>query len=72
MTINVENNDINKNIYFLDNTDGSSFNGVSHLHDNLKELNESNTDLYINDDKFKYQKYFVPKKEGIYSIKLNI
>ena len=39
-----------------------------HNHDNLKELNEYNTELYINDKKMKYKKYFQPEKEGIYSI----
>ena len=70
ITINIDEKEINKDIYFLDNTDGSSFNGVSHLHDNLTELNESNTELYINEQKFKYQKYFKPESKGIYSIKL--
>ena len=43
-----------------------------HNHDNLKELNEYNTELYINDKKMKYKKYFKPEKEGIYSIILKI
>ena len=40
--------------------------------DNLKELNELNTELNINYKKYKYKKYFIPKKEGIYSISLKI
>ena len=36
----------------------------------LKELEESDIDLYINKYISKYKKYFVPKKEGIYKIKL--
>ena len=39
---------------------------------NLKELNESNTELYINNKKYKYKSYFTPEKEGIYDIQLNI
>ena len=34
-----------------------------HYRDNLKELNENNTELYINDEKMKYEKYFIPKKD---------
>ena len=41
-------------------------------HDNLKELNDSNVELYINNEKLNYRKYFNPKKEGIYEIKLII
>jgi surface protein len=42
--------------------------GIKHYHDNLKELNELNTDIYINKKKEKYQKYFIPDKEGEYDI----
>ena len=41
-----------------------------HHHDFLKELNESNTELYINNKKYKYEKYFIPEKEGDYHILL--
>ena len=60
--------------YFLDNTIKEEDNyrkiieKLSHL--NLKELNEFNTKLFIDEKEYKYQKYFNPKKEGIYSIKL--
>ena len=73
MIIEVEKYDINKEIYFLDNSDDEYWIGdkkVYHKHDNLKELNESNVDLYINNEKVKYKKYFIPKKEGLYKIKL--
>ena len=42
------------------------------FHDNLKELNELNTELYINDDKNKFQKYFIPENEGEYNIKIKV
>ena len=70
-----EYDDINKEIYFLDNTDNNFWiNGkkLYHKHDNLKELNESNVELYINKKIMKYKKYFIPKKKGIYEIKLII
>ena len=71
LTVEINKDDINEDIYFLDNTD-STYKGIKHYHDNLKELNESNTELYINDIKYKYKKYFKPDKEGIYIIKLKI
>ena len=69
ISLEIKKDDINKDRYFLDNTHGT-YNGIEHHHDNLKELNESNTELYINDKKYKYMKYFKPDKEGIYIIKL--
>ena len=78
-------NDIHKKIYFLDNTVGEIVVGLKenknseigfdnieeeHHHDFIKELNESNTELYINNKKYKYEKYFIPEKEGDYNILL--
>ena len=56
MTINK--NDINKEIYFLNE------------YNNIKELNDKNAELYINNIKKEYKKYFIPEKEGKYNIKL--
>ena len=75
--VKIEKRDINKEIYFLDNTDGKyKINGKKeeYHHDLLKELNESNVKLYINNKEEKYKKYFIPKVEGIYliTLKLNI
>ena len=69
--LKIDKNDVNKKIYFLDNSDYiEAKTNIKHYHDNLKELNESNVDLYINSYKYKYEKYFIPDKEGIYKIKL--
>jgi surface protein len=38
----------------------------------LKELNESNTELFINEKKYDYKSYFTPEKEGLYEIQLNV
>ena len=38
----------------------------------LNELNETNTELYINGKQCKYRSYFTPEKEGIYDIQFNI
>ena len=62
MVIKIEKEDINKKIYFLNNNDNS-----------FKEINESNAELYINDKKENiFKKYFIPKNEGEYQIKLKI
>ena len=68
--INADKPDINKQIYFLDNYAYIDNEGVNHFHDNLKELNELNTEMYIDDKKYNYKKYFTPEKIGIFNIKL--
>ena len=85
LTLKIDSDDINKKIYFLDNTDGDIVTKVDlsknseygieyikeeHHHDFLKELNESNTELYINNKKYKFEKCFLPKKEGNHDILL--
>ena len=66
MKINIEKNDVNKPTKILYNLK-SVVEGCD-----LNELNESNTELYINNKKYKYKSYFIPEKEGIYNIQLNI
>ena len=68
--INITKKSVNKINFFLDNYFYKDNKGMNHFNDNLKELNEFNTDLYINNHKYKYQKYFIPEKEGKYNIKL--
>ena len=63
----------NEKFYFLDNTEkedssGNIIENKSHIY--LKELNELNTKLFIDEKEYKYQKYFIPEKEWIYTIKL--
>ena len=63
----------NSKNYFLDNTERKDNLGlISEKIFNiyLKELNELNTKLFIDDNEYKYQKYFIPENKGIYSIKL--
>ena len=70
--IKIEKNDIGKSIYFLDNTnDFYKENGkyVNHKHDNLREIKKINTTLFINGEKVRFKKSFIPKKSGIYLIK---
>ena len=68
--IKINKEEINKEIYFLDNYEYKDEKGRIHLHDNLKELNELNTKLYIDNEVKDYKKYFIPEKERIYNIKL--
>ena len=73
MTLEINKEDINQKIYFLDNTCNENYvNGETqeYNHDNLKELNEVNTKLFINDKEYKFEKYFVPKNTGNYKIEL--
>ena len=69
LLVKIEKEDINKDIYFLDNTDGLYFDGEHH-HDNLKELNKFNTEILINNIKYIYNKSFKPAKKGLYEIKM--
>ena len=68
--IDIDNKDIGKEIYFLDNYEYTDQNNKNHFHDNLTELNELNAELYIFNNIYKYQKFFVPPEEGEYNIKL--
>ena len=70
LTVKIKEKHLFKDIYFLDNTDYTDLNGEKHLHDNLKELNNTNVDLYINNVKHEFKKYFTPETEGEYCIKL--
>ena len=73
LNLKIEEDDINKEIYFLDNTNGKYNIGdkeVEHHHDSLKELNEDNTELYIFHAKQKYKKFIIPTKVGNFDISL--
>ena len=73
MTLKIEKKDIKNDIYFLDNTNGNykiEGKSISLKHDNLKELDESNVELFIDNIKLKFKKYFNPQKERLYKIKL--
>ena len=61
-------NDVNKSVKLLYNI--KNINDIPDC--NIRELNETNTELFINNEKTKYKPYFTPKKEGIYDIQLKI
>ena len=70
--IKINKEDIYKKIYFIYN---KYFQKERPYHNKeLENLNESNTELYIDDKKEKYKNYFIPEVEGIYLIiiKFNI
>ena len=67
--INIEKDDINKKIYFLDNY-YYDFKSFEKKYNNLIQLNKLNSELFINNIKQEYKKYLIPDKEGKYNIKL--
>ena len=69
LVLNIGKEDINKDIYFLKGSylDSDSF---EYGNECLNNLDESNCELYINNIKNKFQKYFRPEKEGIYNIRI--
>ena len=70
MKLKIEKEDIKKKIYFLSNV--IFFGNENKTNKILDKLNESNTDLFIDEKKYKFQKYLIFKKEGIFSIKIKI
>ena len=68
--LKVEQVDVDKEVYFLDNTNESLEKNKNNVHIYLSELNENNTELFINQEKKRFDKFFKPTKEGIYEIKL--
>ena len=58
--LEIKEKDIEKEIYFLDNTYYIDEKGLKNENKNLKELNDSNCSIFINDIKIpKFQKYFI-------------
>ena len=68
LKLEIDKSDINKPIHFLDNYINED---KKQYHNNIKELNKANTKLFITEKKYEFQKYFVPSKVGIYTIRLN-
>ena len=71
LNVKIEKVDINKEVYFLDNTSNylSKDNiNSKEAHQNLSELNQNNTYLFINQERKQFKKYFKPAKEGNYEI----
>ena len=71
IVIKIYNEDVKKDIYFLNNEYKNYQDKDLVAKYNIEDWNELNTELYINNQPFKYKKYFKPEKEGEYKIKLN-
>ena len=69
--INLFNSEETKDIYILDNSDYIDEFGIKHYHDNLKELNQSNVEVYINDMKTEFKKHYIFSRAN-FKIKLII
>ena len=82
MKIKIEEYEIDDKIYFLDNTNSpvlvvkninkdDKYEKIEeHHHDFLKDINESNVELYVNDKKYNFEKFFKFDKGGEYDILL--
>ena len=73
LTLEIPESDINKDIYFLDNSYFDYKNAINKSHSFLSELNDLNVKVFINGQKqTKYRKYFRPETKGVYKIRLEI
>ena len=73
LLIKVNEKDVNKKVFFLSNNEFKSDENENSIYnnDNLKVLNDSNTQLYIDEEKQEnFKRYFIPKKKGLYKILL--
>ena len=67
ISIYIDEKDVNKEIYFLCNDEHKN---TKYINDNLKELNDSNTELYINGEPQTFTRHFKPSEKGEYKISL--
>ena len=73
LNLEIEKDDLNKEIYFLDNINYSDDLVSKKIPEkSLTELNELNMKVYINNNKCNYCRFFKPEKEGNYTIKLEL
>jgi hypothetical protein len=68
--LKIEDNDINKDVYILNNPYYINSEGIKGEYDGLKEMNKKNTLMFINNEKVEYEKNKKFRKKGIYEIKL--
>ena len=85
ITIKIDKKDINKEVYFLDNNKSLEFLDKFYFYhskilgnlaepetfqEHLSELNKLNSKIYVKNIDYGYQKYLIPKREGIFNIHL--
>ena len=68
--VKIEDYKENEKIFFLNNSEYKDSQGNLPYKDSLNEMNMLNTELYINNKKYKFEKYFIPEKKDNYHIKL--
>ena len=57
INLRINQKDINKNIYFLNNPYYNNNDGILQPNNELKELNKINILMFVNDEKYKFKKY---------------
>ena len=73
LTLKVEKADTKKKIYFLDNSDDNDEDknkSNNNTNCSLKELNETKVKIFLDEKEINFSKFFEPKKDGNYEIKL--
>ena len=70
LSIEINKEDINHKIYFLENYKYQDNKNIKHFGENLKALNELIEEFYINNIKCEFKNYFIPAKEGLFDIKM--
>ena len=69
LKVGEKNGDKFKNIYFMENNSYRKENEEENK--DINNLNDKNTQIFINNQKIKFNKYFVPTKVGLHRIKIN-
>ena len=70
--IKIDEEELNKDVYILNYPYYKSSDGIRREANELKEMNKSNTLMFINNKKVDYEKYKKFDKKGIYEIKLKL
>ena len=71
INLKIENEDINKDIYILNNQNYSNSDEIIPKVEELKEINKLNTIMSIDDNEVEYEKCKKFSKKGIYRIKIS-
>ena len=70
--LKIEKEDINKDIYILNNLNYANSDGIIHEVDELKEINKENTLLFVDNKEVEYEKYIKFDKIGTHEIKIKL
>ena len=64
ITLKINKEDVDKKILILNDDNGNK-------NEEIEKLNNNDLELFINNKLYEFKKYFMPKKEGEYNIKIN-